>query len=490
LREGSSTGWPRPDGAWGAKRVEQIDPDAVVNAVATWRHVELAYFEGHPVPPPVNAGDDPLSANQGYLSAAPVGIDAHVAWNYADGSGIGLVDLEQGWTLDHEDMPPSVPIIGPGTFLQDPAWIAHGTAVLGIVAAADNDRGVIGIAPQTTVRIVSQWFETKLGNFFSTASAIAMAILQMNPGDVLLVETTAPPVSKFGWVPVDADPLIFNLIKTATNTGITVVEPAGNNLQKPDTTHVGGSNLDAFTDISGKFILNRASPDFKDSGAIMVGAASSSAPHERLLFSNFGSRVDCYAWGENITTCGGYPLTGSSPQTAYMNNFAGTSGATAIVAGAAVLLQSWAAKHIGHVLSTAKLRAILSDPNLNTSSKMPTSDRIGVMPDLKRVIEHLRSARIPSKWDLIISILIGGVIQDGGGWVWTPGGGLSPIDPWGPLAERSTLSTDKRDVLVALAMLEMARLVEHSANRQAIERSIAALLRNATERIAAGIERP
>jgi hypothetical protein len=69
------------------------------------------------------------------------------------------------------------------------------------LAAVDNDKGVIGIAPGATVRVVSQWFETPGGTFFSTASAIASAILHKNAGDVLLVETTAPMVSKFGWVP-------------------------------------------------------------------------------------------------------------------------------------------------------------------------------------------------------------------------------------------------------------------------------------------------
>ncbi len=52
------------------------DPVAVAATVAAWPHVELAYVEGGPVPPPVNPADDPLAADQGYLSAAPVGIDA------------------------------------------------------------------------------------------------------------------------------------------------------------------------------------------------------------------------------------------------------------------------------------------------------------------------------------------------------------------------------------------------------------------------------
>ena len=64
-----------------------------------------------------------------------------------------------------------------------------------------------------------------------------VAITQMNAGDVLLIEfSSIVPDPKFGLLPAEVDPVVFDLIKTATGNGITVVEPAGNN----DT----GSNLD------------------------------------------------------------------------------------------------------------------------------------------------------------------------------------------------------------------------------------------------------
>lgn len=91
-----------------------IEATEVATEVSAWTHVELAYVEGTPGPPPaVNAADDPLSVKQGYLFAAPAGIDAHFAWTEADGNGINLVDLEQGWTLDHEDLPRQSRLSGP-----------------------------------------------------------------------------------------------------------------------------------------------------------------------------------------------------------------------------------------------------------------------------------------------------------------------------------------------------------------------------------------
>ena len=75
------------------------------------------------------------------------------------------------------------------------------------------------------------------------------------------------PDPKFGLLPAEVDPVVFDLIKTATGNGITVIEPAGNN----DT----GTNLDAFRNGSGSSVFNRIEPTFRDSGAIIVGAASS-----------------------------------------------------------------------------------------------------------------------------------------------------------------------------------------------------------------------
>jgi hypothetical protein len=47
---------------------------------------------------------------------------------------------------------------------------------------------------------------------------------------------------------------------------------------------------------------------------------------------------------------------------------------------------------------------------------------------------------------------------------------------------------DKRDVLIGLAMLELAGLISDPASRKAMERSSATLMRNATEKIAEEIE--
>jgi hypothetical protein len=87
--------------------------------------------------------------------------------------------------------------------------------------------------------------------------------------------------------------------------------------------------------------------------------------------------------GENIQTTGD-GWTGNATNT-YTAQFGGTSRASPIVTGAAILLQSWARER-RYLYTPHDLRARLSDPALNTPSANPAFDRIGVMPNLKAII--------------------------------------------------------------------------------------------------------
>jgi Subtilase family len=352
-----------------------VAPHDVALSVRDAQGVEIAYPEGGPTPPPVSPSDDPRSGNQGYLDAAPGGVDARWVWDFgvADGSGVGFVDLEQGWTLDHEDLVEARITLLSG---QNRAYHGHGTAVLGEVAAVDNARGGVGISPAVTTRVVSQW---RTATSYSTAEAILDAARQMQAGDVLLLEaqTTYPTVS--GFVPVEIEELVFDAIRVAVSRGIVVVEAAGN----------GSVDLDQLQDVNGRHILNRQSEDFRDSGAIMVGAGSSGVPHTRLRFSNFGSRVDCFGWGERIDTCGD-GWTGQDPAI-YTTGFGGTSGASPIVTGAALLLQAFRISAGLRPYTPARLRDMLSATADNTPSANAGTDLIGVMPNLRAIIESERA---------------------------------------------------------------------------------------------------
>lgn len=388
--------------------------EAVAGELRELEVVDEAYVEAGPVEPPaVQPLDDPRSVNQGYLDAAPAGVDARWAWSMTDGRDVGFVDLEQGWTLEHEDLADAAIALISGV---NQAHHDHGTNVLGVVAAVDNERGGVGIAPRAAARVVSQW---RAATSYGTAAAILSAGQAMSVGDVLLLEAQTV-YGPWDLVPVEVEPAVFDAIRHVTDEGIVVVEAAGN----------GGHDLDKFdtTLLGGKRVLNRDSRYFRDSGAIMVGAATSSHPHSRLDFSCHGSRVDCFAWGQHVdTTSSAGPST-----TEYTSSFGGTSSASAIVAGAAVLLQSWRKRRTGKPYSPDVLRDLLSS-NLNTVSADPAKDRIGVMPDLRAIIECVVRAERWKPFDdknhLALVHILFGIIDDTPGVVWVPGKGPVPVDP-------------------------------------------------------------
>lgn len=359
------------------------DSGAIVKALNSLREIDLAYREMAVSDPVVNAADDAYAANQNYLDTAPVGIDARWAWAQAngEGAGVGFVDLEQGWFLNHEDLP------APGLLSNDNRDGVggydgdHGTAVLGQVCGVDNTLGIVGIAPSLSTVNVTSHYEAATDTNGHVADAILAAIPTTAHGDILLleVERGADPL------PTETDPNDLDAIRLAAAQGIIVVEAAGN----------GDNDLDAWIDPLNQNRLNRGSPQFVDSGATMVGAADSALDaagtgHDRSWFSNFGSRVDCYGWGDSIVTAGYGDLDpGTGNDSSYTDTFGGTSGASPMVVGAGLVIQGMYEAATGTRLSPGQMRSLLSDPATGTPQGLGRAGNIGSMPDLRRVIPQL-----------------------------------------------------------------------------------------------------
>ncbi|MDA1763549.1 S8 family serine peptidase [Bacillus cereus] len=360
-----------------------IDVQALLAKFEKSSLIETAYLQEEETPPEerlpnlsVNPYNEPRLTRQGYLEPAPLGINAPYAWsiNGGDGKGTTFVDMEYGWLLSHEDLVNQKIELMSGQNKSE--HHDHGTSVLGIVSAEDNNIGGIGIAPKAKVKVVSQIRDN--GNY-NTADAILSAVNNMQAGDILLLEAQAT-YDGYGdknYFPVEVKPDIFDAIRMGTNKGIIIIEAGAN----------GGNDLDQFRDRNGKQVLNRNSPDFKDSGAIMVGAASARVPHKRSYFSNYGSRVDVYGWGNAVDTTDAKPSEFIT--NLYTSSFAGTSSASPIIAGAAASIQGIAKNNQGRVYTPRQLRDILSDSSTGTKSNDPTSDKIGVLPDLKAILSKL-----------------------------------------------------------------------------------------------------
>ncbi len=372
-----------PRARWVRVEVPAAEAPAVLAQLAHDRNVEqafvppvvsLPYVDAHRIAPsdrscPIRTPS--FESYQGYLGAAPEGINAPAAWNLgAMGQGVWFADLEGGWNAQHEDLPGDRITHVAGDRMIDRYWEMHGTAVLGEVVGVPNGKGVVGIAPET-----ERVFTSSIGGL-PVSDALDAAAEQLRAGDVLLIELqgTGP---RGRYLPIEFWDDNFDAIEAATKRGVIVVEAAGN----------GAENLD-HASYRGK--LSRKG---RDSGAIMVGAGGPPrdgfSDRERLDFSNYGTRVDVQGWGRMVATLDYGDLQAcAGTDRHYTGQFAGTSSASPIVAGAAILVQS-AAKGFGKKpLSPAMMRELLRATG--TPQAGNTKEAIGPRPNVARAIDAIQ----------------------------------------------------------------------------------------------------
>ena len=359
-----------------------IDAETLVSLFAGWPAlIEDAYVQPVASDPQVVGTGNPLFSVQGQLAGFGSGINVQAAWaTGADGSGIRFVDVEQGWFFGHEDLPPGIPLLNG---VNSAASFAHGCAMLGIIVARDDTRGVVGIAPEALARTISRFEpgQNRTVRRQRLASRILESARSLQWGDVLLLESQL--VVRVGnsdeILPAEIDPAIHKAIQTVSRLGIVVVEPAGNS----------SFNLDNFVDAQGKHPLNSANPlEFKESGAIMVGACTALVPHDPHADTNFGSRIDCWGLGEGVVTTG--DPNAPTKVDAYLTNNVPvrTSGASAIVAGVCILVQNLQLlrqpRGPSGKLGTFSMRDILR--RAGNGSAVTTSNR--PLPDLGKILAN------------------------------------------------------------------------------------------------------
>ncbi|HKP11858.1 MAG TPA: S8 family serine peptidase [Blastocatellia bacterium] len=354
----------------------------------------LAAVASPPAPRSRALADEPdfLENFQGYLDPAPLGMDARYAWTLAGGRGenVRVCDIEYNWNLTHNDIAAAASNLFlyvkgvnplPDQAINDASW-NHGTAVIGEMIAADDGKGVTGIANRARLGLVNPLTG---GSTPDVAAAIRRAADAMEAGDVILLEQQSIQGPHFdaltgrGLVPIEFEPDIFNAIKAATARGIIVVESAGNGFENLD---------DAAYD--GKFDRAR-----RDSGVIMVGAGlpeggvyGPGPDRTRTAESNYGSVVDVQGWGRYITTTGYGDLRRELGENNwYTIDFGATSGAAAMVAGAAAVLESIVKERGQPPLSPSALRQLLKATG--TPQAGDVSKRIGPRPNLRAAIAAL-----------------------------------------------------------------------------------------------------
>lgn len=398
--------------------MQPADAPAVAKQVSEWARVETAYVDPPCRNPCVTPSyvstliaDHSASGSEVYLDP----VNAPNAWRFPGGDGAGqhLVDLEMGWQFCHRDLrthfsTTESPLLG-GIIRGNHR--AHGIRVLGIIcghpsldAIRSESPCCIGITPHlASVKVISYVnglsvaTEPCVGAPPASApitrnDAIIKAIshLQTLGGGVLLLEAEIGSLEAgiFGsWAksdhPIEIIPTDLAQIQLAMGVGVVVIEAAGN----------AGRDLDQYLDADGRHSLKMRIPDpihpsimipnphFKESGAIMVGASKRNLVPED--FSNYGSRVNCFALGEDVFSTN---LNGT-----YTSSFDGTSSASAIIAGVALSVLGIIDNSANGLSSRTpqQIRDLLSNLAYGTDSAPGSFSpvrKIGSMPDLRKLI--------------------------------------------------------------------------------------------------------
>ncbi len=140
------------------------DPDFLENALDSKAFTDGALDISIAWQPPANAiqfdgqGVTPLDEPFFGLQWNMLSMEAPAAWAEGyTGAGVRVAVLDGGINSNHEDLAPNLDVgasasFVPGTnFDDDQGVFRHASHVAGIVAAADNGLGVIGVAPEATL---------------------------------------------------------------------------------------------------------------------------------------------------------------------------------------------------------------------------------------------------------------------------------------------------------------------------------------------------
>jgi hypothetical protein len=369
--------------------------------------VEAAYVKPPAEPPQINdmlpspeaapPATPDFGSRQGYLDAAPGGINARFAWTVAGGRGgnVRIIDIEGAWRFSHEDLMQNQGGVVGGTPSPDIGWRNHGTAVIGEFGGDTNTVGVSGICPDANTSAISIFGGP------GSAGALTAAANRLQAGDIILIELHRPgPRNNFqnrndqhGYIAIEWWPDDFAAIRFATSRGIIVVEAAGNGAQNLDDP-IYNTRPPGFP-AAWRNPFNRSNPDC---GAVIVGAGAPppgthgrnhGPDRSRLDFSNFGACVDVQGWGREVTTCGYGDLQGGTNEDLwYTDTFSGTSSASPIIVGALGSLQGITRARGLPLITPARARNLLrTTGSAQTDAPgRPRTQRIGNRPDLRALI--------------------------------------------------------------------------------------------------------
>lgn len=259
---------------------------------------------------------------QWYISRC--GIDS--AWGlkgqnqFYSGQGVVLADIDWGYRTTHQEFVGRIEqkynsITGSNQFVSDGTRVSHGTGVLGLLGAAGNGSGMIGVAYGSSLWLIQAGDgDPNIKDFQYWWFALDYVRRTDSGGRPKVICLEAQTVDDLS---IESDSLVNQAIRDAIAYGVIVCVPAGN------------GNKNAGLDINGNA--------FTETNSIVVGATlfdDDPTINRKSPLSNWGDRVVVSAPGdeESDVTCN------SGDDSDYQNRFGRTSGATPKVAGTVALM--------------------------------------------------------------------------------------------------------------------------------------------------------
>ena len=169
-------------------------------------------------------------------------VHAAKAWQYGRGEGVRVALLDNGIDADHKDIGPNLNTELSVSFVPQENWPArsgfyfhHGTHVAGLIAAAENSYGGIGVAPKSelvAVKVASE--STGSGAFSWLLRGIVYAAEQQADIAHIGLGAMLPKERVSGLAAVELQDMLEVVARHAYDKGVLLFAPAGDDQKNLD----------------------------------------------------------------------------------------------------------------------------------------------------------------------------------------------------------------------------------------------------------------
>jgi subtilisin family serine protease len=259
-------------------------------------------------------------------------INIFSAWEKTKGAGVKVMVFDDGVQASHEELANiaiwNVKDESSSAEPTDMTEYSHGTEISGLIAARENGKGIIGVAPECDFLFIGD--PTASFSDAEIIKAFSYAITQ----NVKIISCS--------WGSYTTSSIFESLVELCYNYGITIFFAAGNENLNMDILSPDYGNINDESELPW-----------------VIGVSSSNKVGSKADFSNYGVNIDIMVPGENLLTLdlmgndgenNGYPANNN------YNRVNGTSYSTPIAAGVAALMLS-----ANPGLTPAEIRTILTE---------------------------------------------------------------------------------------------------------------------------------